>query len=87
MSYITIDIPQQRTVVEKDFGPALEACGKKLNAVFYPATAADLTPSIQKAVTSKSDFNFVNVLAQIGLGYTLVFLILDRPRAQQLPRL
>jgi heparan-alpha-glucosaminide N-acetyltransferase len=32
----------------------------------------------------QTDFSFVNVLAQIGLGYTFVFLILDRPPALQL---
>jgi heparan-alpha-glucosaminide N-acetyltransferase len=33
---------------------------------------------------AQTDFSFVNVLAQIGLGYTFVFLVLDRPPALQL---
>jgi predicted acyltransferase len=33
---------------------------------------------------AQTDFSFVNVLAQIGLGYTFVFLVLDRPWVQQL---
>jgi predicted acyltransferase len=33
---------------------------------------------------AQTDFSFVNVLAQIGLGYPFVFLVLDRRPAQQL---
>jgi ABC-type branched-subunit amino acid transport system substrate-binding protein len=60
VSYITIDIPQQHTLLDTQFVPTIKACGKTASVVYYPATAADLTPSIQQAISKKADFNFIN---------------------------
>jgi len=60
VTYMTQDIPQQRKVVTAQFLPAIKACGKTVSFIYYPITAADLTPSIQQAVSKKADFNFIN---------------------------
>jgi branched-chain amino acid transport system substrate-binding protein len=60
VTYLTQDIPQQHKTVAAQTVPPIKACGKTINVVYYPITAADLTPQIQEVVSKKADFNFVN---------------------------
>jgi branched-chain amino acid transport system substrate-binding protein len=60
VSYLTQDIPQQHKTVAAQTIPAIKACGKTVSPIYYPITAADLTPQIQQVVAKKADFNFIN---------------------------
>jgi ABC-type branched-subunit amino acid transport system substrate-binding protein len=50
------DIPQQRRDAPAAVTPPLKACGKSVDFVWYPVTAADMTPYINKVIKQDPDF-------------------------------
>jgi heparan-alpha-glucosaminide N-acetyltransferase len=54
------------------------------HAVYRAALLVALGVFLASVGMKQTEFNFTNVLAQIGLGYIVVFLLLGRPRATQL---
>ena len=55
LGFLAVDVPSETSTfagVEKVLG----ACGKRATAVFYPETATDVTPYVDKVVQAKPDF-------------------------------
>jgi ABC-type branched-subunit amino acid transport system substrate-binding protein len=50
------DIPQQHEIAADTVAPTLKTCGKSAGYVYYPITATDLTPYVQKTLDLKPDF-------------------------------